>query len=292
LLELLTVIAMLGLGMLMLAPAFAKTRLSSKVFQCLNNNRRLAAALVMYPTEFNELYPPNPDDGTTLPGYAWVGGQAGVGSTTEFNPDIIKNPAQSLLWLYLGGAVEFFRCPADTRTGVYSGNDPAQANKIVPSARSISMNSAVGTVDATFYATGSGHSGKPNHATRGPWLKGGSHNLNNPATDYVTFGSPTDFRNVSPGQIFLFADENPYSLNDAVLNTSADPTARLFIDYPATFHERGCVVSFCDGHAEVHQWKGTAILYGGVYPTGLHTAASALDVFDWTWLANASSRHQ
>jgi type II secretory pathway pseudopilin PulG len=289
LLELLALLALLGLAALMLAPALAHTRLNSRVLQCLNNNRRLAAAFVMYPTEFAELYPPNPDDGTTLPGYAWVGGQAGVGGAAEFNPDILKDPTRSLLWPYLGGAVELFRCPADTRSGLYSGSDPTQLGKLVPSARTVSLNAAVGTVDLQFYNTGAGHSGRPNHATRGPWLTG-VHGQNNPATDYATYGSPTDFRNVTPGQIFSFVDENPYSLNDCVLSTSVG--TKQFIDYPATFHDHGCVASFCDGHTETHHWKGTAINYGGIYLTGLHNATTPLDMLDWTWLANASSRHQ
>ena len=86
-------------------------------------------------------------------------------------------------------------------------------------------------------------------------------------------------------------DENAYSENDAGLAASANPASMNFIDYPGTYHNHGCGFSFCDGHSELRKWRGTAIDYGGVYPTGQHTATTASDISDWTYLANAASRH-
>jgi hypothetical protein len=159
LVELAAIIAICTLIGLTLVPALARTRPTSKALQCLNNARRLAVVFSMDTAEYTEFYPPNPDDGTTQPGYNWFGGDSGIGQAEEFNTD-------------LGTAV-------------------------------------------------------PN-----------------------------------------------------------------FIDYPATCHDHGCSFSFCDGRAEIHHWKGTAIDYGGQYPIGQHKATATLDLTDWTWLANATTQDQ
>ncbi len=289
LLELVVIVGLLALGAMLLSPALARTRPPSNAFQCLENSRRLAVAISMYSADNTDFYPPNPDDGTTTPGYTWSGtGRAGVGEVNEFNPDSLTNAARCLLSPYLGQNSGVFRCPADQRSGLYSGVVPSLIGKIVPATRSVSMNSAVGTIDPAF-AAGSGHSGKPNQPTKGPWLTG-SHGANNPALDYATFGKRTDFQNVLPSRVFLLTDEEPYSLNDGVLATTA--VGRTFIDFPATWHERGCGISFCDGRAEIHRWNGTAINYGPLYSSGAHAAISASDISDWTWLANASTQHR
>jgi hypothetical protein len=162
-------------------------------------------------------------------------------------------------------------------------------------ARSVSMNQAVGTVDQQFYDSRNGHSGRPNRATKGPWLTG-SHGNNNPGSDYATFGKMSDFKNVSPAQIFCQCDENPYSINDAGLaaagwNEMIPTVFGNFIDYPSTLHAHGGGFSFCDGHAEIRKWRGTAIDYGGAFPTGQHPAITKADQLDFVWLATHASKH-
>jgi prepilin-type processing-associated H-X9-DG protein len=83
-------------------------------------------------------------------------------------------------------------------------------------------------------------------------------------------------------------DESIYSINDAGLATSANPNVKVFIDFPSTAHNGGCGFSFCDGHAEIHKWRGSAIKLNAV-ALGQHGASSPLDQVDWWWLANASS---
>ena len=107
------------------------------------------------------------------------------------------------------------------------------------------------------------------------------------AHTYASFGKTSDFRNVSGAQIFLTVDENVNSLNDAGLAASANPNSMNFIDYCGKLHCGGCGFSFCDGHAEIHRWKGTAINYP---PGGQHFAVTGADINDWTYLANAASK--
>src|ERR1700747_1404324 len=79
LIELLTVLAVVALLLATLLPALARSRPNSRIGQCFNNARQLALAVQIYTTENSDLFPPNPDDGTTTPGYGWCGASAGGG---------------------------------------------------------------------------------------------------------------------------------------------------------------------------------------------------------------------
>ena len=293
LIELLVVIAIIAILAALLLPALARAKAKAQQITCLSNAKQLSLSFQLYTVDFNDLYPPNPDDGTTTPGYTWCSGQAGIGGGDEFDPDLMKDPTRTLIAPYIANNVGIFHCPADTRIGLYNGAglypNSNLKNIQVRAARSVSMSQAVGTVDRVFSATRNGHGGIPNIPTDGPWLTG-SIGGNKAATGpYATFGKTSSFpAGTSPSKIFMQCDESIYSINDAGLATSANPAVMVFIDYPSTAHNGGCSFSFCDGHAEIHKWRGNAIKVTAANPPQ-HTATSPLDQVDWWWLANASS---
>ena len=62
-----------------------------------------------------------------------------------------------------------------------------------------------------------------------------------------------------PASMFAFIDEDENTINDGVFhNGGTAPLANCvnLNDTPATYHGGASGISFTDGHAEVHRWKG------------------------------------
>ncbi len=291
LIELLVVIAIIAILAAMLLPALSRARQRAQATTCLNDAKQLAIAFHMYGLDFTDYYPPNPDDGTTQPGYNWCAGEAGIGGGQEFNPDVLQDATRTLVAPYIGNNVKIFKCPADNRTGKYQGTVAALVGQTVGAARSVSLNQAVGTVDPGYQSGGS-HSGKPTVPTNGPWLTGTYGQNTAMGGPYATFGKSSSFGAASPSMIFLMTDESPWSINDAALATCANPDDPKYIDYPATFHNNACGMSFCDGHAEVHKWKGRLIQLTAYASTHTVPRNNLVEYGDFTWLAQHSSIHR
>ena len=172
LIELLVVIAIIAILAALLLPALGKARVRAQGVTCMNNAKQLALAFFLYAEDFSDYFPPNPDDATTLVGYNWCAGDVSrgmPGDTTPpgpntFDPDLLKNPNKTLVATYVAKNIGVFHCPADPRSGRYQGTDLSSFGKVVPAARSVSLNQGVGTIDPAFAAGGGSpgsHAGSP-----------------------------------------------------------------------------------------------------------------------------------
>src|SRR5512133_2749745 len=74
LIELLGVIAIIAILAGMLLPALAKDKTKAQGIFCMNNGKQMMLAMKLYQGDFNDLFPPNPDDGNVTPGYCWAPG--------------------------------------------------------------------------------------------------------------------------------------------------------------------------------------------------------------------------
>jgi prepilin-type N-terminal cleavage/methylation domain-containing protein/prepilin-type processing-associated H-X9-DG protein len=285
LVELLVVIAIIAILAALLLPALSRAKQRAQGVICLNNGKQIMMAMVIYGNDFTDFFPPNPDDGNTIPGYNWCGGNASIGGPDEFNPDVLKDPSRSLLITYLAGQTSLFHCPGDRRMGFYQGTDPLLIGQIIPAARTFSMSQAVGTIDPGFDAsefTGDGyvHSGSPNVSVNGPWLNNQhTHRRNSP---WYTYGKFSDLRAPGPSMTWILLDEDPVNLNDAAFAFGME-SAQWF-DVPGTYHNSGCGFAFGDGHSEYHKWKLGAEKQGNGF-----VITNPSDQQDWMWMHDRTS---
>ena len=221
LIELLVVIAIIAILAAMLLPALGRAKIKSQAVYCLNNERQLTLAWIMYADDNGTKLVPNVGDAQSTQYYN-LSGTWGYGNVATL-PDETNAAylTQSLLGPY-SKAVGVYRCPGDP------GN-PAGT----PRVRGISMNCFMNGI-------------------------GGSQNTSSTANYYTTFRKSVSI--TSPSQWYVFLDEKPSSINDdyfECLMGNDTPTSVFVQDDPSQVHAGSCGFGFSDGHSELHKWKSS-----------------------------------
>ncbi len=291
LIELLVVIAIIAILAAMLLPALSLAKTRAQALYCMNDFKQIQTGCAIYTGENMEMFPPNPDQVSPIPGYNWVTddqagwmppGTQGGNPQQALSTTYLTDPNWCVLAPYLGKSPGVFKCPADPRYGTLNGKTG------LPCVRSVSMNQGVGTVDSTWITSGN-HAGRPVARVPGPWLTG---NHSEAYSQYATFGKTTDFKVCSPSDIWVFVDDDPWTINDAAMAViAASPDA---VDYCSPMHRNACGFSFADGHSELHKWKSSIWVHQTSSPSraAFQTAAAAgLGRLDWYWWAWHATRN-
>lgn len=255
--ELLVVIAIIAILAALLLPALTKAKTKAEGVKCLSNLKQMQLAWIMYADDHNSIMAPNGAAGAP-PDYCWVTGQwmgwANQGVNTNYQ--LLK---EGLLSPYLLNGVSVYKCPGD--------KVPASNGARV---RSISMNSQMGAV--LDVRTGY----KPPDYNQG----------------YQMYAKVTELRVPPPVKAWVFVDEHAGSINDGYFQVRMDPSATTWPDVPASYHNGACGFSLADGHAEIHKWKGSALIIPVVQGTTVQDVPvgySAKDRGDIQWVQERSS---
>jgi prepilin-type N-terminal cleavage/methylation domain-containing protein/prepilin-type processing-associated H-X9-DG protein len=241
LIELLVVIAIIAILAGLLLPTLTKAKQQSQGTKCLSNLKQLTLAWAMYAADNREYFVVNGNNGDS-PGGTAVAPTPGV--NLQWCPDDMSQGAAvpgeqiSLGWIEAGllypdvGSCAVYRCPADTSTynnGVVYPMNGAGTNRV----RSMSMNAWINPSPDAYndYQAGTGYR---------VYLKSG------------------DLSFPGPANLWLFLDENSYSINDGYFLDFPNDTG--WVDCPASYHLGACGMSYCDGHAEIKLWKDPTVL--------------------------------
>jgi prepilin-type N-terminal cleavage/methylation domain-containing protein len=262
LIELLVVIAIIAILAALLLPALGRAKQQAQGIYCLNNEKQLTLAWVMYTDDYKQCLVTNIGDARTT--YLnsdgsfnmnnWVTGNVD-GTASKGLPGTYDEVNSNLLTATLLGpyvkSYAPYKCPADPGSTVNPSLAPFRV-------RSISMQNYM-SADSGGQLTGI----------------------------YRIFAKTADIS--QPSQMFVFLDERPSSLNDGlfevVLPNPATSTTLTIQDTPSSSHNNAGGFGFSDGHAEMHQWKGT-IFKGGAYTKGVTASPSSDngDYIDELWV--------
>lgn len=226
LVELLVVIAMVGVLSALLLPALNRAKMRVLGIACLNNARQLGLGWILYADDHEGRLPYNLGGDAARSTVAlktnlnWVNNVM----TWELDSDNtnLLTITEASLAPYANRSVRIYRCPADNALSSIQ-RKAGWHGRI----RSYSMNAMVGDAGE---------------------LSRKGFNQNNPG--YVQFFRMSAIP--QPSEIFVFLDEHPDSINDGYFLNRV--YYREWVALPASYHDGAAAFAFADGHSRLQRW--------------------------------------
>jgi prepilin-type N-terminal cleavage/methylation domain-containing protein len=224
LIELLVVIAIIAILAALLLPALARSKQEAQKTSCLNNLKQLQLCYVMYAGDYAGKLVPNNAVPTAEDNDSWMMGNARTMTTTS-------NIDNGYLYAY-NKSDKIYACPAETALVMTTDTGTTPVAPPMPRLLTYSIDYNLGSTNASYE----------------------KYN--------IAFDRQIN-QNPAPSQHSVFWHEDARSIDNGAFGIWPYGNYSWW-NIPTSVHDRGCCMSFLDGHVQYWKWRGTAVLDLGV----------------------------
>lgn len=230
LIELLVVIALVVILAALLLPALSRARSHGASMACANNSKQLDLAWRLYAD----------DNGGKLVNNGLYNGW------TVYSPPQTGKRIETPNWVY--GLLDWSASPDNTNTHLLA------KGLLFPYAPQVTIAKCPADRYLSSAQVDEGFGQRVRSVALNSYLAGSAEPNEYLAPGFAIYVKETDLIAPTPSDLWVFADENPDTINDGFFRTQMLDT-NDWADVPGSYHDGACVFSFADAHVEIHKWK-------------------------------------